>query len=142
MEAKVRIGRVSSLKGEGHIVIEVEENISGLTVCQLNMSYEEFAECITGMSGCEGKFEFLPTPFTVQNYGKKRVVEQRLCPKVRSFKREDQSMAVEKHFKTHDEPLGWMLWDDGTRTQQNGEDHCYVVWKFVKPDNEVSHTEE
>lgn len=135
MKASVRIGRVSTMKGDGYIVIDIEEDVSGLTVCTVEMSYEEFAQCITGLSGCEGEFKTIANQFGVENYGKKRLVETVSCNKVRSFKREDQSAEVERHFKQNYEPEGWMLWDDGVRLQQHGKDHQYTLWKFVEAED-------
>jgi len=30
----------------------------------------------------------------------------------------------------------WMLWHDGTRSQQRGSEHQYTIYKFVDPESD------
>lgn len=133
MKAKVTISKRGGYKGEGKFHITIRDEASGLKVTEVSMSLAEFAEAIGGMSECEADVECYPTQYTVERYGKKKIVEHVFMDKslILGNTIDHRKAAVNSHFSVNWSGDNWELWDDGTRSQQNGKEWRYVICKYV-----------
>lgn len=127
--AKVTISRRGMCKGDGEFCISITDASSGILVAEVNMELAEFAECIGGLSSCNGTFKFRADEHTVDKYGKVREAE-RISIETKLDKHSDKEGLL-KLIKAS-VPEGWVLSDDGMRTQQNQRGrHQFVVCRFV-----------
>ena len=128
MEAYFSIGR----NNYDEINITVGDRKSGLRVVEIKTTLQEFARAITGVGYSKATFSFVPTQFTVDSILKNRETMEILVNKSSIFSKEEQSKIVEDEFlKSGLSEKGWMLFDDGTRTQQPGKKHRAILYRFV-----------
>lgn len=67
-KAKISISRPTWSDGRKAIVISVEDDDAGIQFLELEMSLEDFAECVTGLHGCDANMKFRG----LENVGKKQ----------------------------------------------------------------------
>lgn len=67
---------------------------------------------------------------TGANIAKKRETMKVTCDKVSGHK-SVQRLMVQKHFEEEYAPLGYLLHDDGTGTQQPTQLHQYIIKRYV-----------
>lgn len=133
IKGKVSISRRSSMKGSGSIHIQLEDDSSGVTIAEFEMTYADFAECVTGMSASNAMIHFLPTHTSIDRYGKKRITKTVFCDKVKTTYgkyKEAQRKAVMDHFEANYADDGWNLFGDGTTSQQHDKQHHYTINRF------------
>jgi hypothetical protein len=129
MEARVTISRRSKFQGDGSISISITDAASGINVCDVEMDLADFAECVTGLGASKAEFRMMPNTYKAERYGKKKIVDRVFCEKSSSTKEEIGKIVI-SHFN---ENYGneWELWNDGIGTQQNGNQHEYIICKYV-----------
>lgn len=127
MKARVSITRTNSNVDKDSIRIAIVDDASSSHVVSVEMSPEDFALCVTGLASSPAVFNRLPTQDCVGRIGKTKETERVACDKV--YDKEEQREIVLKDFSQ--KHSGWLLWDDGTRSQQNGKDHIYVICRYV-----------
>ena len=128
MKAKISISRDSNNK----INIEIKDKASGLPVTKFSMAPHDFAMAISGLSAQLAEFEFTPTEFTVKNIGKERETADFWVDKSGGFGKDEQKKIVKDEF--HKQGLandGWMIFHDGTNSQQLTSKHRATLYRFV-----------
>lgn len=127
MKARVSITRTNSNVRGDTIRITIVDDASSSQVVSVEMIPEDFALCVTGLASSPGVFDRVPTQDTVERLGKTKETERVTCDKV--YDKEKQKEIVLGDFlQKH---TSWVLWDDGTRSQQNGKDHVYTICRYV-----------
>lgn len=118
-----------SRTNKGVVLLSIEDEHSGDRILDIDMSLEELSLLITGFGGVKGAAKF----FSGSNIAKKREVKSVTCDKTPSFSKQDQKELVQEHFENNIVPLneGWVIHDDGTRSQQNSKDHRYILKRYV-----------
>jgi len=130
MEAHVTISR----NNQDEIRITIGDRSGGLRVVEVKMGLKDFALAVTGLGYAKAEFAFVPNQFLVDNILKEKQVIPMFVDKVKSFNKEDQIEAVKSEFiKAGWSEDGWMVFDDGTRTQQHGGRHKALLYRFVDP---------
>lgn len=128
MDAKVTISRRSSQVGEGVISIEITDRNSSLIAASVTLTFEDFAQCITGVGAMPANWQFPPTAFTAENIGKNRetkTVSLQWCKY--GGEREELERLIEPHLTD-----GWQLFDDGMTRQQKTPNHTVYLYRFVE----------
>ncbi|AUR87426.1 hypothetical protein NVP1101O_015 [Vibrio phage 1.101.O._10N.261.45.C6] len=114
------------------IVLEISDEHSGNRIIEVEMSLKEMGLLVTGLHGVKGEAEVHP----LANIAQKAVTEPVFCDKVFGDK-DKQCTIVHTDFLQYKE-FGWELWDDGLRSQQNGERHKYTIRRYEDiPEDEV-----
>lgn len=133
MEARLSITRVSSTHGDGCINISIEDGKSGLLILSIDVGYEEFTKAITGQAYIKAKFKNIPNEFIVHNIGKKKETKYLTVAKPKTnWPEEKMKKEVDLKIKKSGELKdGWMVWDDGCRSQQNSDMHRVVLYRYV-----------
>lgn len=126
MESQISISRTS----DDVIAIEVIDESSGISIYRGEMAMAEFASCLTGLARCKAETIRVIDPADAWKIGKTKITEDRFCEKAKTFDKKDQRLIVVRAFAANDEPDGWILWNDGTGTQQPGQKHRYSVCKY------------
>ncbi|WP_339119634.1 hypothetical protein [Halomonas sp. BMC6] len=125
-KASVTIGRSS----KGSIFIRVGDCSSRLSIIEVEMTPENFTECLMGLSFVDARIKSLISHGDLLHVGKRRVVEMVKCDRAANLDRKDQLTIVEQHFNTHYHPSGWEMHSDGIGTKQHGTQHTYMVRKY------------
>lgn len=137
INARLTIGRTYTGGNEDYMSIEVEDELSSLTICKLTMSMHDFARALTGSSFTEVTAK-IPDTDTRQCLGMKRETRRMTCPKVPMIKREELVDYVREQFAaTGLATDGWELFSTGAQSRQDGDEHGYVICRWVMPDAEV-----
>ena len=133
MSAKVTISRRSNTKGEGGVAISIDDEASGLKIVEVQMELTEFAEVSTGLGYCKAEYRFKPNSFTVENIDKTREVKNIFVDRAGgAYDKDKVAEIIKKHIEDSGELIdGWMLHDDGTRSQQHGDKHRVSLKRFV-----------
>jgi len=129
MKGYITICRTQSSHEGQFMSIRVTDDASRVAVVDLRMSLEEFAKCITGQfSECE--ITRVPTPEAAAKFGFSKDIKRVFCEKI-GYQKEEQKAQVLRDFKKRWEPLGWLLDDDGTGTQQPKKEHEYSICRWI-----------
>jgi len=116
------------VKGENIFCIEIEDKVSGLDICRVEMNPVEFAEAITGLAFAEGVAVFTPSLYSIERYGKKKQVERVKIPITDKLPKDTPESWFLQYV-----PDGWELWSDGLSTQQNKHGfHTIVICRYVE----------
>lgn len=128
MKARVSITRINSNIDGDIIRIAIEDDTSSSHVVSVQMSPKDFALCVTGLAQSPGVFDRVLTRDTLEILGKTKETKRVTCKRVYD-KEKQRELVMEDYWTKHG---GWKLWDDGTRSQQNGEDHVYIICRYVE----------
>lgn len=130
--ANITIGKRSNTKDEGCITITISDESSGLRVVEIEMDFKEFAQVMTGLAYCKGKYRFMPNEFVTTNIGKKREVKDIYIDKPESYEKDKNKKHVAESIdKSGVLKDGWMLFDDGLRSQQPSKKHRVTLYRFI-----------
>lgn len=137
------IGSISISRSSNKLIyITVEDDHSGDTILELELSLEEFGGLVTGMGGTTG----LMSVYTDANVAKKRLTKRVVTdsiPKVTHDKNNARKL-VEQHFLTT--PFtedGWEILNDGTRSRQDNKNgYEYTIVKYVTVEDPTKSTRE
>jgi len=136
-KGKLTISRWTSNGGvRDGISIEITDKLSGLDIITIDVTPYDFGMAVTGLSAVPVEIKRKPTGFIVNNIGKKRETksifvnkpEHSLCGD--NYKTEIRVRLVSEMRKPEWE--GWDLFSDGTSSQQPGEKHRAIMWRFVE----------
>lgn len=125
MGAKITITRRSDDK----IYINIIDDSSGCMVVEVSMPLAEFTLAITGLAHSHGEINRLISSTNIGKIGRKKIVESWYCEKVSLDKEKQKSYILGDYMLKNDGD--WEMLDDGTRTQQPGSQHRYIVCKYV-----------
>ena|SRR5690554_1698346 len=126
-EVSVSISRPSS-GGESEVmVVRVVDTSSRLPVVEFDMPLDEFMRCLTGLAEVKAAVKRFPTEKQRQRHGLRCITKSMTCQ--RSFDKGKQRELVREHFATLD--AEWEMFSDGTGTQQRGDQHAYIVRRWV-----------
>ena len=125
VNGKVTITRRSDDK----IAIYIDDETSGLNICQVSMSLESFALALTNLGQQEAEV------VARDNYkviGLERETECIMINNVDIYDKVELKQLVTEHFinsgKADD---GWMVHSDGTNSKQKPNQHEYIIRRFV-----------
>lgn len=121
--AKVTISRDS----RDRFNIRVKDDLSGVSIVEVSMTPHDFAMALSGLAETGAAFERCCTPQQAELIGRKKIVERAQCVKVSG--REAQKAAVLAHFNEH-YAGEWVIWGDGTSSQQPGTQHAYWIARW------------
>lgn len=99
----------------------------------------EFAECIGGLSHCKGSIRKIVSDKRIRFLGMKKETHRigiKLPEDVSSYnlKKGELPELIENAV-----PDGWMLWDDGLRSQQNNHGyHNIIVYRYIEAKDDES----
>ena len=131
-EAQISIHRRTNSMLDESIVITISDKSSRLQVTEIEMDLKDFALAITGLGACKALFNSTPSQFLIDNIGKKREIKSILIDKPFSYDSENRRIEINKSIKESGELKdGWMLFSDGTRSQQHGKKHKVILYRFV-----------
>jgi hypothetical protein len=131
MEGKITIG--SRHDGDKkYINISVEDRSTGLPILEVAIDMKEFATCITGLAYCKCDVKRVPNAFILDNIGKEKEIASLYVEKPTSYDRDSRKKTIEKSIQDSGRLVdGWMVWQDGTTSQQNGEKHEVILYRYV-----------
>lgn len=126
------IGSISISRSSNKLIyITIEDDHSGDTILELELSLEEFGGLITGMGGTKG----LMSVYTDANIAKQRLVKKVIAESIPRYQhiKEDVSEQVKQHFlSTPFAKDGWEVLNDGTRSRQdNKHGYEYSIVKYI-----------
>lgn len=129
---KTAVSMTLSRHSQGDVVLVIDDHYSSNQILEISMSTHDLAMLITGMSAVKGDAVFN----TKSNVAMKRVIKHVTCPKVNA--NEAQKSVVTQHF-IENYCGDWELFNDGLGTQQNGDEHKYIIVRYEpvehKPEN-------
>ena len=138
IKVRVHIGNKSMQRGDAHPFIQIEDVSSGIRIGEISFTPANFGELVAGSGFIEGEMDAVGSD-CYENVGRKKDVSFVQIPKsaIKDFgygKSEAQSAFID-NLMMHSEYLpdgqGWMVWDNGTRSQQPGDSHRVVYYRFV-----------
>lgn len=138
IKVRVHIGNRSMQRGDAHPHIEIEDVASGIKIGDIEFTPAAFGELIAGNGFIEGEMEAVGLN-GYKNVGLKKEVRVAFIPKSKipkfqySDKYEeakfiDNLMMYSDHLP---EGNGWMVWDNGTRSQQPGDNRRVVYYRYL-----------
>jgi len=137
MQGKISICRQGLYKGEDEkLCMSITDEGSGCRVIELDISLEDMMRALTGFSSQECEIQFV-FPEKVRNIlGKNKECKRidMLVGKVSKYSKEGEKLIKDMITieLARPEYQGWILWDDGIRTQQNKTGiHSYVICRYV-----------
>lgn len=125
-KASVTVSRSST----GLIGISIKDPLSRLSIIEVEITPENFTECLMGLSFVDAQIKSLISDSDLLHVGKRRVVQSVKCDRVMSLDRKDQITIVQQHFDEHHRPSGWEMHSDGIGTKQQGAQHTYMVKRY------------
>ena len=132
MQGKITISKQSSQVGSGEIHVNIQDASSGTRIVETSMSLTDFADAITGLGNVSCEIVSHVKEQHVQRIGKKKEVKTVFIERdTHSFKYKEEvrDFVFRDCSKNHE---GWMVWSDGTNTQQNSAGkHQYVICRYV-----------
>ncbi len=105
--------------------LEIEDELSRQGIVSVEFSLEELGLLVTGLYGVKGVAKVGESG----NIGKRAVTKTVTCEKSKELSKEHQLKLVLEDFKQY-EQLGWVLKDDGLRSQQNVGKHTYIIRSY------------
>lgn len=126
-EVKVSISRPNCGDGREVMCVRVIDAASRLSVVGFEMPLSEFMKCITGQAEIPANVTRFTEETKRQFLGMKKEIRHLECDRV--FSKEKQREIVLNEFAKM-EP-GWHLLSDGTRSQQRGDKHEYIIQRWV-----------
>ena len=138
IKVRVHIGNRSMQRGDANPFIQIEDVSSGIKIGEICFTPANFGELVAGSGFIEGEMDAVDSEY-YENVGRKKEVSFVQIPKsaIKDFgygKSAEQSAFIDNLMMSTDylpEGLGWMGWDNGTRTQQPGDSHRVVYYRFV-----------
>ena len=133
-QARVTISRPQRSDGVKNITISIEDKASGFNIIKIAMTAESFAECITGLGYVPAVIERVPTYKMLDNFGKKKEIMNCSVDKPDGYG-DKRDKVLSENIKREVEKYigdGWMLSDDGTRSQQNTPKHHFSLCRYVE----------
>lgn len=132
------VGNISvSRTNRDEVNIKIEDEHSGDKILELTLTPAAYGLLCTGLCGIKGFMEVN----TTANIAKEREVKNVVAEDIKRYQgKEITAKLVLEHFRSSglgDE--GWMISDDGTRSQQNNpKGHCYNIKRYVSANNPES----
>ena len=112
--------------------LQINDAHSGDRLTEVKISLENYALLLTGLHGVQA----VALVNENCNIAKKRTTECVLMSKVDSYDKEVVKEAVHEHFEENYKDSGWILQDDGTRSQQPLlESHQYSIKRYEDVEN-------
>ncbi|QYW06062.1 hypothetical protein KASIA_p018 [Shewanella phage vB_SspS_KASIA] len=124
-KVKTVISAGVSIASNGKVNFEISDHHSGDRIINIEFTPEELGLLLTGLHGVKG----IADVHTGENIAKKRETMKVTCDKV-SNKITLQAI-VRDHSEEEYAPLGYLLHDDGTGTQQPTQLHQYIIKRYV-----------
>lgn len=122
----ITITRVPDRENEC-VEIKLKDESSRLIIALIEIGLETFARIITGLSEQECSMTIHDT---YENLGKQKIKKHVSCKKV--FDETEQKAIVmadyEKKYKNNE----WLINNDGTQSQQHGQEHVYSIYKYER----------
>jgi len=132
--AKVTISNRRGHDSGSVIAITITDDSSGLQIVEVEMSPENFVECLTGLAYAPATFLSLIDKKIYENVGRKRETKTIFVDKPSLYadaesRKKEVLKSVEGSGELRD---GWMLHSDGIGTQQPTDRHAVVLYRFVE----------
>ena len=126
IKVKTVISAGVSRTSNGKVNFEISDHHSGDRIINIEFTLEELGLLLTGLHGVKG----IADVYTDANIAKKREAMRVTCDKISDHKSPQRAM-VQRHFEEEYAPLGYLLHDDGTRSQQPTQLHQYIIKRYV-----------
>jgi hypothetical protein len=129
------IGSISISRSSRDLVhIRIEDEHSGDKILELDLTLSAYGLLCTGLSGVKGVMEVN----TDAKIAMDRLTKTVVTPDIKKY--QDKALTsslVEAHFKESNlADDGWILFDDGTRSQQNyKQGYSYTLKRYVPVEN-------
>ena len=131
-KAKVMNARVSINPSYGFkrtVCINIVDKDSGLRICTVDMTPEEFGACITGVSERPAELTTLISLEDFEKIGCKKEIKTVFVEKPKAEKKSQvKKMLVDGGYLVD----GWGIMCDGTRFKQNGDKHKVILARYLK----------
>jgi len=131
LKGKATLSRATG--GESFIHLTVEDASNHNRLIEIHISPENFALMLTGLAGTNCDIITIADKEAIEALGKKLITKRVTCKRcygVVSFTHKDQRDIVKSHFQFNYAPKGWKLFSDGTNSQQRGEKHEYIIYRY------------
>lgn len=123
--------------GEDYVQIQIKDSDSSLKLVELKLTMEDYAYLITGLSEIDCKVTGIISEDNFHKLGKTKYVEY--IPIIVEGK---NKWDIQKMIKSDPEFLnqfipfedGWLLWSDGTKSQQNDEYYKIIICRYLGED--------
>lgn len=125
-KVKTVISAGVSRTSNGKVNFEISDHHSGDRIINIEFTPEELGLLLTGLHGVKG----IADVFTGANIAKERETLRVTCEKDTTNKSSQEKVVI-THFEENYAPLGYLLHDDGTRTQQPTQLHQYSIKRYV-----------
>lgn len=125
------IGSISIRRSsEDAVYIRIEDDHSGDRILEMELTLENYGLLLTGLGGIKGEMVVNKDAHVAMEREGKRVV----VPEIKKYQdKELTAKLVTEHFMNTELPAeGWILSDNGTRSQQNNpKGYEYIVKRYV-----------
>lgn len=137
-QCKVTISKKNLTSGEQAITISIKDSISSVNIIEVGLTMEDFSQCLTGLAYSPAKYYYLVPEENVKNIGKVKLLkDMKVDVSGLTYSDEKESRVWDDFENGPEYRDGWMIWDDGTTTQQNGKLHNYSIYKYVTYDEAI-----
>jgi len=127
MEAKITIARDSHDQMRIHLI----DSSSKQGIFEGTLTLANFTRALSGEARVPVQIHRVCGPNEAGKFGLHRIIRNRTCEKVCFTDSRSQEEVVIDDFKAKWQPEGWTLFDDGLETQQPGEQHNYIVCRWL-----------
>ena len=129
------IGSISiSRSSNNKVYINVEDEHSGDNILELSLTLEAYGLLVTGLSGIKGTMEVNPNA----QIAKKREVKRVVVPEIKKYqdKKITEQLVLDHFALSSYKTDGWILHDNGTRSQQNNANgYEYIIKRYIPVEN-------
>lgn len=130
--ANVTISRIQSSHEPNSFRISIGDESSGLNIVEVSMSHEQFANALTGIAHSKANYARKPKQSMIDNIGKKKETRSFNIAKHDIYDKDElKRYVIEQVNESGELKDGWMIWDDGTRSQQPTLMHKVILYRYV-----------
>lgn len=121
-----------SRHNDGNVYITIEDDSSGTRIMELKLDKSSYALLVTGLGNVKAEYNYIADNDNLSRIGKEKESRHVFCKKSKSYDKDEQKKLVKQSFDdSYMKDHGWEIWDDGTRSRQDHEEHRYIVCRWV-----------
>lgn len=130
MKGKFSIGRRISNVREDFFVIEIEDDISGIRIIEIEVTPHDLAMALSARSGLDCEIKYLVNEKQFNDIGKIRKMKAVFIERPTVYGENKRKEYVRNVIKNNGFLVdGWEIWDDGCNRQQE-QKHRVILYKY------------
>ena len=137
LKGTITITRRTNFNSSNTISFHIEDKASHTVIARFEMSLEDFAAAVTGLGMQPVELEYVISESGSRRIGKTVETKRVFIEHPPGYDNESRKQWVIDQLQGNPEMEGWELFDDGTRSQQNGEKWIVVLRRWVDSSNQA-----